>query len=121
MGLGGNKCIKCGTVQFPAQKVCVNQECGAIGESEDYLFSDKKGHITSFTGDMLAASINPPAVYGEVAFEGGGKMMFDFTDCNLEKVKTGQAVSMSFRRKYYDEKRDISGYFWKAVPVEEEK
>ena len=121
MGLYGSKCTKCGTVQIPPQTVCVNQECGAVGETEDYLFSDKIGRITSFTGDMLAASTNPPAVYGEVAFDNGGKMMFDFTDCDLDKVETGQAVSMSFRRKYYDEKRDISGYFWKAIPVQEDK
>jgi uncharacterized OB-fold protein len=86
---------------------------------EDYLFSDKIGHIASFTGDMLAASLNPPAVYGQVEFEGGGKMMFDFTDCDLDELVTGIPVAMSFRRKYYDEKRDISGYFWKAVPIKE--
>jgi hypothetical protein len=30
-------------------------------------------------------------------------------------------VEMSFRRKYRDEKRDISGYFWKAVPIIEKE
>lgn len=118
-GLWGNKCTKCGTLQIPPQKVCVNQDCGAIGESEEYLFSNKIGRIVSFTGDMLASSVNPPAIYGAVAFEGGGKMMFDFTDCVLDELKTDQAVSMSFRKKYYDEIRGITGYFWKAVPVKE--
>lgn len=121
LGLWGTKCKKCGTVQIPPQTVCVNQECNAVGETEDYLFSDKVGHIESFTGDMLAASLNPPAIYGQVKFEGGGKMMFDFTDSDLDALATGMAVSMSFRRKYYDEKRDISGYFWKAVPLKEVK
>jgi len=121
LGLWGTKCKKCGTAQIPPQKICVNAECGAIDRMEDYLFSDKIGHIASFTGDMLAASLNPPAVYGQIEFEGGGKMMFDFTDCNLDDLATGMPVSMSFRRKYYDEKRDISGYFWKAVPLKEVK
>jgi hydroxymethylglutaryl-CoA synthase len=121
LGLWGSKCKKCGTPQLPPQAVCVNAECGAVGEMEDYLFSDKVGHIASFTGDMLTVSLNPPAIYGQVEFEGGGKMMFDFTDCNLDALETGMAVSMSFRRKYYDKKRDISGYFWKAVPVQEVK
>ncbi len=30
-------------------------------------------------------------------------------------------VTMSFRKKYDDKNRDISGYFWKAVPVKEVK
>ena len=119
LGLWGGKCRKCGTVQLPPQKMCVNPECGAVDQMDDYLFSDKIGHIASFTGDMLAASLNPPAVYGQVVFEGGGKMLFDFTDCDMKEVKTGMAVTMSFRRKYYDAGRDITGYFWKAVPVKE--
>jgi uncharacterized OB-fold protein len=119
LGLWGGQCKKCGTPQIPPQKVCVNSECGAVGEMESYLFSNKIGHIASYTGDMLAASLNPPAIYGQVEFEGGGKMMFDFTDCEMDSLNTGMAVAMSFRRKYYDAKRGISGYFWKAVPIKE--
>jgi len=118
-GLVGGKCSKCGTVQIPAQDICVNPECGACNTLEAYAFADKTAKIASFTGDNLAASVNPPAIYGEVHFNGGGKYMFDFTDCKLEEVATDMTVTMSFRRKYYDEKRDISGYFWKAVPVKE--
>lgn len=121
LGLWGSKCRKCGTLQLPPQAVCVNADCGAVGEMEDHRFADKIGRVASFTGDMLAASVNPPAMYGQVEFEGGGKMMFDFTDCDMDELKTGMAMRLSFRRKYYDEKRDISGYFWKAVPAKEVK
>ena len=99
----------------------MNPECEAVGTEEPYRFSDKMGHIASFTGDNLAASLDPPAIYGQVEFEGGGKYMFDFTDCMLDELSPGMPVTVSFRRKYYDEKRDISGYFWKAVPVKEVK
>jgi hydroxymethylglutaryl-CoA synthase len=119
LGLWGGKCKKCGTAQLPSQKVCVNPDCGAVDAMEAYRFSDKIAHIASYTGDMLAASFNPPSVYGAVNFVGGGKYYFDFTDCDLESLATGMSVSMSFRRKYYDPKRDIVGYFWKAVPTEE--
>ena len=119
LGLWGTKCKKCGTPHLPPQRVCVNPECGTVDQMEAYRFSDKIGHIASYTGDMLAASYNPPAVYGAIEFEGGGKYYFDFTDCDLDALKTGMPVAMSFRRKYYDEKRDISGYFWKAVPIKE--
>lgn len=120
LGLWGTQCQKCGTLQYPTQRVCVNPECGATDEMAPYCFSDKKGRIASFTGDNLAASINPPAIYGQVVFEEGGKYMFDFTDCDLEGLTTGMSVEMSFRRKYRDQKRDIAGYFWKAVPTKEE-
>ncbi|MFH1241333.1 MAG: zinc ribbon domain-containing protein [Pseudomonadota bacterium] len=121
LGLWGSKCRKCGTAQLPPQRICVNPDCGAVDEMEEYRFSDKVGRIASYTGDMLAASYNPPAVYGAVEFEGGGKYYFDFTDCDLDSLATGMRVSMSFRRKYYDRKRDIAGYFWKAIPVKEVK
>ena len=121
MGLWGTRCKKCGTPQFPAQRVCVNPDCGAIDEMEDYLFSDKTGSIVSYTGDMLAASSNPPTAYGAIEFEGGGKNYFEFTDCQLSDLAVGTKVKMSFRRKYKDKKRDVSGYFWKAIPVKEEK
>jgi len=121
LGLWGSKCKKCGTPQYPPQRVCVNPECGAVDETEDYRFSDKIGHIASYTGDMLAASLNPPAIYGQIMFEGGGKYMFDFTDCDLDSLAVKMPVQMSFRRKYYDQHRDIVGYYWKAVPVKEVK
>ena len=121
LGLYGGKCTECGTAQIPAQDICVNPECGAVGTQEPYRFSDKLGHIASFTGDNLAASPDPPAIYGQVEFEGGGKYMFDFTDCVFDELAPGMPVTMSFRRKYYDEARDVSGYFWKAVPVKEVK
>ena len=120
LGLCGSKCKKCGTPQFPPQRICVNPDCGAKDEMEDYYFSDKAGKVASFTGDNLAASNNPPQIYGNVLFEGGGKVMINFTDCDVESLKVGMPTSFSFRIKYYDEIRDIVRYFWKAVPVMEE-
>jgi 3-hydroxy-3-methylglutaryl CoA synthase len=120
LGLVGSKCKKCGTPQFPPQRICVNPACGALDAMEDYPFSDKKGRILSYTGDMLAASSDPPEMYGTVQFDGGGRCMMNFTDCILNDLKVGVPVSMSFRLKYYDERRDIHGYFWKAVPRKEE-
>ncbi len=117
IGLWGCRCQKCGTPQYPPQRICVNPQCGAVDKMDEYLFSDKGGRILTYTGDMLAPSVNPPAAYGAVEFEGGGKFYFDFTDCKLEELAVGTLVKLSFRRKYNDKFRGISGYFWKAVPV----
>ncbi len=119
LGLIGSRCKKCGTPQFPPQRICTNPECGAVDQMEDYSFADKKGRIFSYTGDMLAASYDPPELYGYVQFDGGGRILCNFTDCTLDDLKVGMPVAFSFRKKYYDEKRDIHGYFWKAVPQKE--
>jgi uncharacterized OB-fold protein len=42
--------------------------------------------------------------------------MADFTDCELGDVHVGQPVTLSFRKRYMDQERGFSGYFWKAVP-----
>jgi 3-hydroxy-3-methylglutaryl CoA synthase len=113
----GSKCKKCGTPQYPYQRVCVNPDCGAIDQMEDYRFSDKNGVLFTYTGDNLAASIDPPSVYGIVDFEGGGRFWFDLTDCDLDSVKVGMPVEMTFRRRYVDESSGVHGYSWKAAPI----
>lgn len=117
LGLRGTKCLACGTPQFPAQKVCVNPNCGAMGKMEPYRFSDKRGRLFTYTGDNLVYSPDPPAISGTVDFEGGGRYFFDLTDVDLDHVKVGMPVEMSFRKKYVDPKFGIHSYFWKAIPV----
>ncbi len=117
LGLVGSRCKRCGTPVYPPQRVCVNPQCKAMDEMEDYPFAERKGKLFTFTADNLAFSMNPPALYGVVDFEGGGRYWFDLTDCALEELKVGMEVKMTFRRKYVDKNRSIFGYFWKAVPV----
>ncbi len=117
LALCGSKCKKCGTPQYPRQRVCVNPDCGAVDQMEGYRFSDKRGVLFTYTGDNLAASIDPPAIYGLVDFDGGGRFWFDITDCDLDSVKVGMPVEMTFRRRYVDEGGGVYGYSWKAMPV----
>jgi 3-hydroxy-3-methylglutaryl CoA synthase len=117
LGLCGGKCRRCGTPQYPAQEICANPKCGAVNEMDDYRFSDKKGRLFTYTGDILAFSPSPPAIYGTVDFDGGGRWLFDLNDCDLDSLEVGMPVEMSFRRKYHDASRGIHAYFWKATPV----
>ena len=114
--LAGGRCKACGTPQYPRERICINPHCGAVDQMEFYSFSDKKGHLFTYTADHLAYSEDPPALYGIVDFEGGGRYWFDLTDCRLESLRVGQSVQMTFRRKYRDEARSLCGYFWKATP-----
>ncbi|MBW1808049.1 MAG: SDR family NAD(P)-dependent oxidoreductase [Deltaproteobacteria bacterium] len=116
-GLVGGKCTKCNTPQFPKMDICVNPKCKAHHTQEDYEFADIPAAVKTFTGDYLAVSVDPPTLYGMIQFEGGGRMLADFSDCELDNVFVGQPVSLSFRKRYSDEERGFSGYFWKAVPL----
>jgi len=116
LSLMGSKCKVCETPQYPKQRVCINPDCGAIDQMEDYLFSDKKGKLFSFTGDNLAFSYDPPQIYGTVDFEKGGRIPLDLTDCIIDSLTVGTPVSLSFRKKYSDIQRGYFGYFWKAIP-----
>jgi 3-hydroxy-3-methylglutaryl CoA synthase/NAD(P)-dependent dehydrogenase (short-subunit alcohol dehydrogenase family)/putative sterol carrier protein len=116
LGMVGGKCTACGTPQFPSADVCVNPECRATGNQDDYEFADLPAVVKSFTGDLLAVSLDPPAIYGMVEFEGGGRFMADFTDCELSDVRVGQPVSLAFRRRMVDKERGFVNFFWKAVP-----
>ena len=119
LALCGSRCKRCGTPQFPPQRVCVKPDCGATDEMEDYRFSDKKCHLFTYTGDSLAFTVNPPAIYGMMDFDGGGRYWFDLTDCDLDSLKVGMPLQMTFRRKYFNEARGFPFYFWKATPVRE--
>ncbi|HPC33355.1 MAG TPA: SDR family NAD(P)-dependent oxidoreductase [Syntrophales bacterium] len=115
-GLVGGRCRACGTPQFPRQDYCVNPACNAHQSQDDYEFADIPAKILSFTGDLLAVSVDPPAVYGTVEFAGGGRFLADFTDCRAEDIRVGLPVKMVFRRRFTDNERGFAGYFWKAAP-----
>ena len=117
LGLVGSKCRRCGTPQLPPQRICANPDCGVVDEMEPYRFSDKKATLFSYTEDNLAFSIHRPQIYGMVDFDGGGRYIFDITDCEAGTLQVGIPMEVTFRRKYYDEARGIHGYFWKAMPV----
>ncbi|RJP42971.1 MAG: SDR family NAD(P)-dependent oxidoreductase [Desulfobacteraceae bacterium] len=117
LGLVGGKCRECGTAQFPKTQVCVNPACTAKHSQDDYEFADVPAKVKTFTGDLLAVSLEPPHKYGMIQFEGGGRFMADFTDCKQEDLKVGLPVRMVFRKRNEDKERGFVNYFWKAAPV----
>jgi 3-hydroxy-3-methylglutaryl CoA synthase len=117
LGLVGGRCARCGTVQFPKSKICVNPNCGAAHTQDDQPFAEFTGRVMSYTADQLTYSPDPPAHYGMVQFEEGGRMMADFTDVDAGAVEVGMAMRMVFRIKEVDTQRGFPRYFWKAAPL----
>jgi 3-hydroxy-3-methylglutaryl CoA synthase len=119
LGFLGGECQKCGTRQIPMQDICVNPDCGSVKSQKPVEFADTPAHIKTYTGDMLSVSVDPPNIYGMVQFESGGRILADFSDCELGDVKVGKPVKMAFRKRLHDKERGFHGYFWKAIPQAE--
>ncbi|MGK5091448.1 SDR family NAD(P)-dependent oxidoreductase [Deltaproteobacteria bacterium TL4] len=117
MGLVGGFCKACNSPQFPSADICVNPDCGTVQKQEDYEFADVPATVKTFTGDLLTVSVDPPHKYGMVQFEGGGRMLANFTDCELEDLKVGLPMKMVFRRRFEDKTRGFINYFWSAMPI----
>jgi hydroxymethylglutaryl-CoA synthase len=116
MGLIGGRCSKTGTVQFPKTDIGVAPNDRTQGTQQDYPLADRSARVVTFTSDSLTFTPDPPAYYGNVDFEGGGRLMSAFTDVEADDVEVGRAMHMMFRIKAIDEKRGFTKYFWKAAP-----
>ena len=88
----------------------------AVDQMEEYNFADKEGKVLTFTGDNLAASLDPPEIYGNIDIQGGGRVTMNIADINIDDMKIGLPVIFTFRVSNYDERRNITRYFWKAIP-----
>jgi 3-hydroxy-3-methylglutaryl CoA synthase len=115
LALCGAKCRKCGTQQYPIQRVCVG--CHVKDEFDLVRLSDKRATIFTFTNDNLAPSPNPPASVAMVEFDGGGRWTFDVTDRDPDALQVDMPVEFTFRKLYTS--HGITDYWWKAKPVSE--
>ncbi len=110
----GGKCRECGAAQIPRERYCVNPDCNALDSQDSYSFADKQGVVLTWTADRLTFDWSPPAYFGMVQFDGGGKLMMDFTEVREGGVDSGARVSVHFRVRQFDPQRGFRKYFWKA-------
>jgi 3-hydroxy-3-methylglutaryl CoA synthase len=111
--LYGVKCEKCGYQQYPPQRVCT--KCHTKDEFTPVRFSDQKATLYTYSCDYLGATPDPPLVICFVNFENGGRMSCVMTDRDVEDVKVGMPLEMSFRRLHTV--GGIHNYYWKCIPV----
>ena len=74
--------------------------------------SDASGTIATFTVDRLAYSPSPPVVFAVVDFDGGGRLPVELTDVDIDQVRIGARVELTFRKLFTAD--GIHNYFWKA-------
>ena len=84
---------------------------------EPCSFLGKKAKIKTFTVDHLTYSQDPPMTFAVVDFEGGGRVIFEMTDCVPDSIDIGTEVEFTFRKLF--EAGGIKNYYWKAMPKRE--
>ena len=74
--------------------------------------ADAIGTIVTSTVDHLAYSPSPPVVFAVVDFDGGGRLPVELTDVDVDQVRAGARVELTFRKLFTAD--GIHNYFWKA-------
>jgi len=88
--LYGFKCRKCGTPQLhPWDKSSVCALNARRRTTSRYKFSDKTGKLFTYAIDMLQPTKNRSGLNGVIDFDGGGRMICELTDYDLEKAQVG--------------------------------
>lgn len=108
----GTKCKACGYPQYPPQRVCTR--CHAKDQMESYRFSDKPGTIFTYANDYVGLTPDPPLVISAVNFDGGGRVIMQMTDRDINDLKIGLPVEATFRKLF--DQNGVHNYFWKTMP-----
>lgn len=109
----GVRCTECGTVQFPANRACV--ECSAFDKMAPFKLA-RSGRIFTFTLDHLVGGeyLETPVPRVVVDLDGGGRVFFEMTDVDPSAVHIGMDVELTFRRLHSG--AGFHNYYWKARP-----
>jgi 3-hydroxy-3-methylglutaryl CoA synthase len=116
-GLVAGKCCVTGSVHFPPSRLSYDPGAPLQDTQEPYKLADRPAHILSWSAEYLSYNPSPPHHYGQIDFDGGGRILMDFTDLDAGEVDSGTPMEMVFRIKDIDTLRGFTRYFWKATPV----
>jgi hydroxymethylglutaryl-CoA synthase len=110
--LHGGRCPRCGVVQFPRHRACI--ECGQPDGLDDVALA-RRGTVFTFTHDYLHESPDPPTTHAVVDLDGGGRLYLQLTDCDADRVAVDIPVELTMRRLH--DGGGFHNYFWKARPA----
>jgi 3-hydroxy-3-methylglutaryl CoA synthase len=108
--LYGRRCKRCKLVQF-LRDIHVCPGCYAQDEFEPIKLS-KKGTLFTFNHEYYYPSPDTPTTMALVDFPEGARILMQMTDTDIEQVKIGMPVELTFR-KYHDGNY-FHNYFWKC-------
>ncbi|RLC94873.1 MAG: hypothetical protein DRI40_06925 [Chloroflexi bacterium] len=115
--LHASKCNQCGWIDFPIRRVC--PKCLSKDDYTQVKLLDQKVTVYSFSADTVAVLpevTDPPLGRAIIDFEGGARLEIEMTDYgNIEDMKVGQPMEMTFRK--LERQGDVAAYGWKCKPV----
>ena len=117
LGLVAGRCEVTGSVHFPPSRISYDQGRPLQDTQRPHKLAEQRAKVLSWSAEFLSFHMSPPNYYGQVDFEGGGRILMEFTDVAKGDVEAGTEVEMVFRIKDIDERRGYTRYFWKATPV----
>lgn len=123
LGLVAGRCQQTGLVHFPPSRLSYDQgtattPAAPVQDTQaPYKLAERNATVLSWSAEFLSYYPAPPHHYGQIDFDGGGRILMEFTDVSTGEVDSGSAMEMVFRIKDIDEKRGFNRYFWKATPV----
>ena len=107
----GQKCARCGAVQFPIQRVC--ETCFAKDEFELVRLAEKTGRVVTYTFDFFFPTPDPPTIVTITEID-GARVHLQLINTTPQQTKIGLPVEFTFRRIH-----EVGGrpnYYWKATP-----
>lgn len=116
LGLVAGRCEVTGSVHFPPSRLSYDDR-PLQDTQKPWKLADRPARILSWSAEYLSWHPAPPHHYGQIDFEGGGRILMDFTDLEVGEVDSGTPMEMVFRIKDTDERRGFTRYFWKATPA----
>jgi 3-hydroxy-3-methylglutaryl CoA synthase len=117
LGFVAGRCSITGEVHFPPSRISYTPGAPALDTQEPYPLAERQGTVLSWSAEYLSYYPSPPQYYGQVDFDGGGRVLMEFVDVSRGDIESGTRVEMVFRIKDFDERRGFVRYFWKATPI----
>jgi len=103
------KCNRCGHIQFPVHRIC--SKCFSKDDYQEIRLSDKTGEVFTCTIDNLGYGGGSRPFWAIADFE-GARIRIQIADADLEEVKIGDSLEMTFRK--FPSENDLPVYGWKG-------
>jgi 3-hydroxy-3-methylglutaryl CoA synthase len=109
----GGKCLVCGNINFPPQRICMY--CQSKDRFEEVRLADRRGKLFTYSKDNLGPSLDSPIILCIIDFDDGGRFYAQMTDRDPDKIELEMPVELTFR--WMHSERGIRNYYWKCRPL----
>jgi uncharacterized OB-fold protein len=109
----GVTCRKCGTTQYPPQRICVS--CNARDESDPVRLAGGPAKLFTYSMDYIAGTVDVPLVLTVVDFDNGARAVLMMTDRDIPRIAIDMPVEITFRLARSG--GGITNYYWKSMPA----